>query len=432
MRRAGFIVAFAAAAALSVSASAQLPDVTLPGVGPIGERARGLVEGAAQTTRELADLRRLRVRDLLRRHRAALEADPQGEPIVRNEVLAWSPAPEALARARAEGFEIARATPLAELDARLVVLQTPRRLSTRRALARLRALDPIGAYDFNHLYTESGSVAPAVEQGAAGARVGLIDGGVDESCPAMDGAPIVSRGFAGAVAPSAHGTAIAAILLGRSPERTGFASGAQLYAADVYGDSTSGGSADKVAQAFAWMARERVAVVSVSLVGPANVTLAAAVRTMLARGHVIVAAVGNDGPAARPLYPAAYEGVVGVTGVDAAGRVLREAGRGAHVDFAALGVGAAPAGPDGRSISVRGTSYAAPIVAGLIARELARPEPSAARAAIAALERRALDLGPRGRDEVYGAGWVGREPAAANRAPPARASREVRGSKADQ
>ena len=34
--------------------------------------------------------------------------------------------------------------------------------------------------------------------------------------------------------------------------------------------------------------------------------------------RVIVAAVGNNGPAGEPLYPAAYEAVVAVTAVDSA------------------------------------------------------------------------------------------------------------------
>ena len=58
---------------------------------------------------------------------------------------------------------------------------------------------------------------------------------------------------------------------------------------------------------------------------------------VVARGCLVVAAVGNDGPAARPLYPAAWPGVVGVTGVDARGRVLAEAERGVQVKFAAPG-----------------------------------------------------------------------------------------------
>src|SRR5207245_7526152 len=90
-------------------------------------------------------------------------------------------------------------------------------------------------------------------------------------------------------------------------------------------------------EAFGWLAREHVPVINVSLVGPPNAMLAAIVRDVLSRGYLVVAAVGNDGPAAPPLYPAAWPGVIGVTAVDARQRVLVEAGRGPQVKFAAPG-----------------------------------------------------------------------------------------------
>jgi subtilisin family serine protease len=95
-----------------------------------------------------------------------------------------------------------------------------------------------------------------------------------------------------------------------------------------------------------------------------------------------------------------------VTGVDGAQRVLPEAGRGAHVAFAAPGAVHAAA-PGAGLVPVRGTSYAAPQVAALLARRLAEPDAGAAAAAVAALAREALDLGAPGRDPVYGWGLVG-------------------------
>jgi hypothetical protein len=41
---------------------------------------------------------------------------------------------------------------------------------------------------------------------------------------------------------------------------------------------------------------------------------------------IVAAAVGNDGAAAPPAFPASYNGVLAVTGVDGHGRVLFEAG----------------------------------------------------------------------------------------------------------
>jgi subtilisin family serine protease len=119
--------------------------------------------------------------------------------------------------------------------------------------------------------------------------------------------------------------------------------------------------------------------------------------------------VGNDGPSAPPLYPAAYAGVIGVTGVDARDRALPEAGRGAHVDFAAPGSDFSAASSSGGYARVRGTSYAAPIVAGLLAQRMQRADAGAAERARSELSRTAIDLGDRGVDRTYGAGLVGRE-----------------------
>src|SRR6185437_8418941 len=166
----------------------------------------------------------------------------------------------------------------------------------------------------------------------------------------------------------------------------------------------TGGAVDTIAEAFDWLARDRVPVINVSLVGPPNALLATIVRSLVARGYLIVAAVGNDGPAAPPLYPAAYPGVVGVTGVDARGQVLIEAERGAQVRFAAPGADMSAALPPRGFAEVRGTSFAAPIVAGLLASSMAAPEPAAAARALESLERRAVDLGARGVDSVYGYG----------------------------
>ena len=181
----------------------------------------------------------------------------------------------------------------------------------------------------------------------------------------------------------------------------------ELFAADVYCESPTGGSIDAVAEAFGWMARERIGVINVSLVGPRNALLERVVKTLVARGHIIVAAVGNDGPAAPPLYPSAFDGVVGVTAVDSSHRVLIEACRGKHVDFAARGLGpSAAAGTRNGYGEVRGTSFAAPLVTSMLS-ELASPDPLRRQQLIDQLTAGATDLGKPGRDNVYGAGEVG-------------------------
>ncbi|WP_456261924.1 S8 family serine peptidase, partial [Campylobacter jejuni] len=88
-----------------------------------------------------------------------------------------------------------------------------------------------------------------------------------------------------------------------------------------------------IARALGWMATRDAPVVSISLVGPANPLLARAIAAAQARGIIVVAAVGNDGAAAPPAYPASLPGVVAVTGVDGHRHPLFEAGHALHLDY---------------------------------------------------------------------------------------------------
>jgi subtilisin family serine protease len=60
-----------------------------------------------------------------------------------------------------------------------------------------------------------------------------------------------------------------------------------------------------------------------------------------------------------------------------------------------------------RFVPLRGTSFAAPLVAAELAARLAAPDPSQASRAVAALAQAAIDLGAPGRDPIYGFGLVG-------------------------
>jgi subtilisin family serine protease len=196
-------------------------------------------------------------------------------------------------------------------------------------------------------------------------------------------------------------------MIGRSALFSGVQPNAELYAADVYCGRPTGGAADALIAALGWLVQEQVPVINISLVGPRNAALEAVIGSLIRSGYVIVAAVGNDGPAAPPLYPASYPGVVGVTGVDAHRHVLIEAARGPQVMFAAPGADVAAASMDHGYTSVRGTSFAAPFVAALLAAGIVAPNSAAAAAAIEALTKTAVDLGSPGRDLTYGFGLVG-------------------------
>ena len=443
-----FALGLAALLACAAPAAAQLPGgISLPGVGgalpsglptglgsPIVEpvRPRPLTRRPLEVTGEaatslLAGTYEAASRRLLTQHPDVIEPDDNGQPVVRGEILALAVDPDALRRLRQAGFGIRKRERLPGIGLEAVVLGAPRDLSTTQAIRRLRELDPDGQYDFNHLYLESGGVDASTRAfGAATAnamapRIGLVDGSVAAGQPALAGARLIQRPFAsgGAVA-TAHATAVASLIA----EAGGGTRGTTLYVADIYGATPSGGSALALSRGLAWLAEARVPVINVSLVGPHNLLLAATVKALVARGHLVVAPVGNDGPAAPPLYPAAYPGVVAVTGVDRLRRVLPEAGRGTHVDFAAPGADLNAAGLDRGLVTVRGTSFAAPIAAGLLARRLSAPDPAAAAGALAALGQEAVDLGPPGPDPVYGRGLVGTDVRVGPAGPPGKSARK--------
>lgn len=411
------LVVAACALALAPAADAQLlpgglPSLPgrLPVVSDVVDGAEDLTTRTAQGVRDPAGLDRLKA--LLRANPRALEPDDQGRPVVRGEVLAVSPSPEALRRALDAGFVEARRERSGELGIELVTLTPPRGMDARQAVRRLRALDPSGDYDFNHIYAGAGlagvaglAAAAPTAGGAGGVRVGLVDGGVETSHPDFRGVAIEQRGFAkGAPKAGAHGTAAASLIAARDYGSAG--PGARLLAADVYGVGPTGGSASAIVGALSWMSAAKVPVVNVSLVGPDNGALRAAVKALVGQGVLVVAAVGNDGPAASPLYPASYPGVIAVTGVDKRGRVLPEASANGQVAFAAPGAEVRAAAPGGRKASLRGTSFAAPVVAGRLARLTSSPNSQRAQAAVSELARSARDLGAPGRDRVFGAGLV--------------------------
>jgi hypothetical protein len=345
-------------------------EVVSPTLNTVSGLPERIAEAPAAT---LLELRQLRLRELIRQHPRQLENDGNGQPVRRGVLLAIDPDQPSLQLAARAGFAIVADDRDPALGIRSVTLSVPRNLSTRQALRRLRSVAPSLQADFDHVYEPAGGDllpfvgALAASQGVRGGpRIGIVDGGV-ASHPSMSGAAIEQNGFAGRPQPTGHGTAVASLIVGNQGPFQGAARGASLFVADVYGGSRAAGSASSIVRALSWLASKRPQVINISLVGPQNRVVERAVQALRARGVEIVAAVGNDGPAAPPQYPASYPGVVAVTGVDARGRALPEAGKAGHLDFAAPGAEMAAALPGQGYAKVRGTSFAAPLAAARLA-----------------------------------------------------------------
>ena len=345
---------------------AEAQQVIRPTLDTVAGLPEAIAEAGAGT---LLDLRRLRLQELIRNNRNQLESDGNGQPVRRGVLVAVEPDPLSLQLATHAGFRVIADETDQIIGLRSVQFAVPRGMSARDGLKRLRSAAPQLQADYDHVFEPAGgglmplNAALASVSGAGGGRiVGMIDGGV-ASHPSLAGASIEQNGFSGSPQPTGHGTAVASLLVGSQGPFHGAAVGASLYVADVYGGNRAAGSATAIVRALGWLAGHRAQVINISLVGPPNKLVEHAVLLVQRRGIQLVAAVGNDGPAAPPQYPASYAGVVAVTAVDGRGRALVEAGKAMHLDFAAPGADMAAALPGEAYTRVRGTSFAAPLAA---------------------------------------------------------------------
>ena len=322
-----------------------------------------------------------------------------------------------------EGFVFDSYRELSSLGFILAEVRAPS--SFNITTAREGVLDVVGegraSVDLNHYYTAGISI----DSSAAGfqpasaiqlpnnidqlpLKIGVIDSLVDLSHPGLKSSKIEVENFTrrGAKQPESHGTAVASIIAASGTDYAGLIPNAEIFAASVfeeqrqYGDTAN---AVSLIRALDWLLSKNIDVVNVSMAGPPNKLLELALKKFRDKGIPVVAAAGNGGPAADPMFPAAYDGVIAVTAVDAQSRAFRMANRGSYVDLSALGVDVAHLKPgDGYGTS-SGTSYAVPFVSAAVA-IIKHQYPEADPAQL--LFESAKDLGEPGKDDVYGYGLV--------------------------
>ena len=246
----------------------------------------------------------------------------------------------------------------------------------------------------------------------ASLRIGIVDSTVDATHSALSSATISARDFAdrGQAADPAHGTMIASIIAGVEPNAyRGIAPGSQIFAANIFftkADGTMVANVESMILALNWLVGEGVGVINMSLSGPPNRLLERAITRARVEGAIIVAAVGNAGPAAAPLYPAAYDSVVAVTAVGSDYQIYRRAVRGEHIDFAAPGVDIYAARSTGGYDLQSGTSLAAPFVTIALAEVAWQHRDRQWDEILDDLKQGAIDLGAAGFDPVFGHGLI--------------------------
>jgi subtilisin family serine protease len=254
---------------------------------------------------------------------------------------------------------------------------------------------------------------PRAHQIAQGRNVlvAVIDSGIELSHPDLDG--VVAKSFDAVgdrnPAPHAHGTAVAGIISARGTIE-GVAPQARLLAVRAFQMNRANGTAETnsyvLLRAIEWSLINGAKVLNLSFAGPADLAVHRILQAAHQRKVIAVAAAGNGGPSAAPVYPGAYREVIAVTAHDEADRLYAHANRGTYVALAAPGVDILAPSQRGSHEFLSGTSFAAAHVSGAIALLLERQpdlDPAVVRTLIT---NSAKSLGPKGPDNGFGAGGL--------------------------
>jgi subtilisin family serine protease len=190
--------------------------------------------------------------------------------------------------------------------------------------------------------------------------------------------------------------------LGAAPE-------AEIYAARAFDKSKSGetlNSVRAILRSLDWLVAQDVDVINMSFAGPENKLLSKALKAVMKSDVVLVAAAGNNGAKAPFAYPAAVDGVIAVTALDAKNRIYNRANQGPYIYVAAPGVDVILPAEKSKISLKSGTSYGAALVSGIAALVVEQRGRLSQEAFKKILERSVKDLGPPGRDKVFGFGLV--------------------------
>lgn len=315
-----------------------------------------------------------------------------------------------------------RSQELSSVGLRALFFEYPWGKPVEDAVNALATVAPDMRVAFNTIYRFSGNSPRLYASSLVGAspmngcrlprsvKIGMIDGPVDTSHPALAAAHISSVSLlkkSERPALSGHGTAIAGLLVGQDPTGAimGFAQGAELLNVEIFSRRWGRARADteRIVVALDYLLRRGFRVINMSFAGPYNAALDLVLQATADQGALMFAAVGNSGKQLLS-HPAGAKSVVAVTAVDSSLRRFQSANYGSHVEFSAPGVDLYVAHPRGNRY-VSGTSYAVPIVTAIAAGYVARGSPSL-RKLRTKLSSSARDLGTPGQDSMFGWGLV--------------------------
>jgi hypothetical protein len=149
----------------------------------------------------------------------------------------------------------------------------------------------------------------AVHRMARGTNVpiAVIDSEIDESHPDLNGAVSLQYEPTGVKElPHAHGTGIAGAIVSHQT-LMGVAPGAHIMGIRVFSgrDDDPKATARNILKGLDWAVNHNVRIVNMSFTGARDPLLDGALKGAYDKGVILIAAVGNEGPGAQPLFPAA-------------------------------------------------------------------------------------------------------------------------------
>jgi Subtilase family len=240
----------------------------------------------------------------------------------------------------------------------------------------------------------------------ANVTVAVIDSGIDVGHPELAGAIADSFDALGSKeGPHVHGTGVAGAIVAHA-RLMGSAPAARILAIRAFGTASKGAESTTfvVLKGLDYAAGHGVRIVNMSFAGPKDPLIERGIAAVAAKGILMVAASGNAGPKSPPLYPAANANVIAVGATDAQDKLFAASNRGAYIAVAAPGVDIFLPAPDEKYQMISGTSFSAAYVSGLAALMLERNPALKPEEVRAILMKTARDLGPPGRDDLFGAG----------------------------
>jgi len=321
------------------------------------------------------------------------------------------------------GYTLKKKEKLAGLNLFLLTFDCPPGVDPKDASLELERLQPKSSVGELHKYSLSSAAVSSISSNVpktfanemlqwpetgceALAKIGIIDGGLSQKFRDKTSAKIHEMSFIEGLSSNMaimHGTSIGAILT--DPNRL---KSVDLYSAAVVSQDKNGNdfsSPISILKALNWMVLNDVNVVNISLSGPPNKVLESALDVATEKGLIIVAAVGNQGQNSEPQFPAAYQSVLAATAVDVDGDIYKNAVRGNHVDFSAPGVDVYIKMAD-QDKYISGTSIAAPFLTAAIASSSSLIDNKDKNDVIRQFSNSATDLGPEGKDNIFGLGLL--------------------------